>query len=162
MQKIMPCLWYDNEAEEAAKLYVSVFKNSKLGTITHYTKSAEGVSGKAAGTVLTVSFQIEGQDFLAMNGGPQFKFSKAISFIVDCETQEEVDELWSKLTANGGKEGPCGWLKDKFGLSWQITPRILTELISDPDPKKADAVMAAMLKMNKIDIKAIQEVYDAA
>lgn len=162
MKKITPCLWYDNEAKEAAELYVSVFKNSRMGTITYYTKSSEKVSGKPAGSVLTVSFQIEDQEFMALNGGSNFKFSEAVSFVVDCDTQEEIDELWSKLTANGGKAGPCGWLKDKFGLSWQITPNILNEMITDPDPKKADAAMAAMLKMEKIDIAAIQAAYDKA
>jgi predicted 3-demethylubiquinone-9 3-methyltransferase (glyoxalase superfamily) len=159
MQKIIPNLWYDDRAEEAANLYVSTFKNSKINNIARYPKSAEEVSGRPAGSVMTVSFQLEGQDFLALNGGPLFKFSEAISFLVNCETQEEIDELWAKLS-EGGEEGPCGWLKDKFGLSWQITPVILGQMMQDPDPQKAERVMAAMLKMKKIDIAALRGAYD--
>lgn len=162
MQKITPNLWFDSQAEEAAKLYTSVFKNSKIKNIARYPKSAEEVSGKKAGSVMTVSFQIEGQDFLALNGGPQFKFSEAISFIVSCEDQPEVDEFWEKLTADGGEEGPCGWCKDKFGLSWQIVPTALGEMLSDPDAGKRERAMAAMLKMKKIDIKKLEQARDAA
>ena len=155
MQKITPCLWFDGKAEEAARFYVSVFRRSKIGKITHYT---EGMP-LPAGTVLTVSFRIEGQDFLALNGGPEFKFTEAISLMVDCKTQKEVDELWAKLTAGGGQPVECGWLKDKYGLSWQLVPSILMKAIQDKDPAKVKRVMDAMMKMVKIDIAAIQKAY---
>jgi predicted 3-demethylubiquinone-9 3-methyltransferase (glyoxalase superfamily) len=159
LQKITPNLWFDNQAEEAANFYVSIFKNSKIGDITRYGEAAAEISGKPKGSVLTVTFQIEGQEFTALNGGPQFKFTEAISLLVNCETQQEVDELWEKLS-EGGEEGPCGWLKDKYGVSWQVVPCILDEMIQDPDPVKAERVMKAMLQMQKIDIAGLQQAYD--
>lgn len=156
MSKMMPFLWFDNQAEEAAKFYVSVFKNSKVLGVSRYGDAGPGPKGSA----MTVSFELDGQQFTALNGGPQhFGFSEAISFYVDCETQAEVDELWEKLTA-GGEPGPCGWLKDKYGLSWQIVPRVLSELLGDKDPAKANRVMQAMLKMGKLDIAGLQRAYD--
>jgi predicted 3-demethylubiquinone-9 3-methyltransferase (glyoxalase superfamily) len=131
MQKILPCLWFDNQAEEAMNFYVSIFKNSKVGSITRYGETGPG----QAGTVMTVTFQLDGHEFMALNGGPEFQFSEAISLFVNCETQGEVDELWEKLS-EGGEEGPCGWLKDKYGLSWQIVPTVLGELLNDQMPRK--------------------------
>jgi predicted 3-demethylubiquinone-9 3-methyltransferase (glyoxalase superfamily) len=151
MFKIKPCLWFDNNAEEAANLYVSIFKNSRILKISHYTEAGP----LPAGTVLVVEFQIEGQEFLALNGGPEFHFSEAISFSVDVETQEELDDLWHRLSA-GGQEGPCGWLKDRYGLSWQIVPTVLSELMSGADPVKAAKVTAALFKMGKLDIAALK------
>ena len=145
MQKIVPFLWFDGQAEAAAKFYVSIFKDSKV----------------LSATPMSVTFQLEGQQFYALNGGPQFKFTPAISLFVNCETQQEVDELWSKLTA-GGSDEQCGWLKDKYGLSWQIIPKTLGRLLNDKNPKKANAAMQAMLKMKKIDIKALQQAFDGA
>lgn len=159
LQKITPNLWFDNQAEEAANFYVSIFKNSKIGDITRYGEAAAEISGKPKGSVMTITFQIEGQEFTALNGGPQFKFTEAISLLVSCDTQQEVDELWEKLS-EGGEEGPCGWLKDKYGVSWQVVPRILDEMIRDPDPVKAERVMKAMLQMQKIDIAGLQQAYD--
>ena len=153
MQKITPMLWFDKEAEEAANLYVSIFKNSKVEEVSRYPEG----SPAPAGSVMMVKFNLDGQDFLALNAGPHFKFTEAISFVVDCENQEEVDHFWNKLTAEGGQESQCGWLKDKFGLSWQITPRILTELIQDKDPERAKRVMQAMMQMKKIDIAALEQ-----
>ena len=152
-------MWFDNQAEEAANFYVSIFKNSKIGDITRYGEAAAEISGKPKGSVMTITFQIEGQEFTALNGGPQFKFTEAISLLVNCDTQQEVDELWEKLS-EGGEEGPCGWLKDKYGVSWQVVPRILDEMIRDPDPVKAERVMKAMLQMQKIDIAGLQQAYD--
>jgi predicted 3-demethylubiquinone-9 3-methyltransferase (glyoxalase superfamily) len=154
MQKIAPFLWFDTQAEEAAKFYVGVFRNSRIGRITRYGEAGPGPKG----SVMTVEFELEGQHFTALNGGPQFKFTEAISFSVDCKTQKEVDEFWEKLSA-GGEEGPCGWLKDKYGLSWQINPTVLGEMLNDPDPKKAKRVMEAMLTMKKIDIAALKKAY---
>jgi predicted 3-demethylubiquinone-9 3-methyltransferase (glyoxalase superfamily) len=159
LQKITPNLWFDNQAEEAAHFYVSIFKNSKIGNITRYGEAAAEISGKPKGSVMTVTFQIEGQEFIALNGGPQFKFTEAISLLVNCDTQQEVDELWEKLS-QGGEEGPCGWLKDKYGVSWQVVPRVLDEMIRDPDPVKAERVMNAMLQMQKIDIAGLRQAYD--
>ena len=156
MQKITPMLWFDNNAEEAVNLYVSTFKNSKINSVSRYGDAGPGPKG----SVMTMSFQLEGQNLTALNAGPQFKFNEAISFVVDCQTQEEVDALWEKLTSNGGKESQCGWLKDRFGLSWQITPRVLIELIQDKDPVKSQRVMQAMLQMKKIDIQALKDAYD--
>ena len=156
MQKITPFLWFDANAEEAMKFYTSVFKNSKVGKVTLYPEGSPG----PAGTVMVGSFQIEGQEFIALNGGPVFKFTEAISFVVNCETQEEVDEYWKKLIAGGGKEVECGWLKDKFGLSWQIVPTILAKLMADKDPVKSKRVMQAMLKMKKIDIEGLKRAYE--
>jgi len=149
MQKLTTCLWLDDKAQEAAQFYVSIFKDSKIGSIAHYPESAVEVSGRPAGSVMTVEFELEGQKFLGLNGGPQFKFSEAVSFIIDCADQAEVDYYWEKLT-EGGQESVCGWLKDKYGLSWQVTPKQLVELLSSPDKEKANRVMEAMLKMKKI------------
>jgi len=155
MQKITPFLWFDTQAEEAANFYVSLFKNSKITNINRY-----GEAGPLpAGTVLTVAFQLEGQEFVALNGGPQFHFSEAISLYVNCETQEEVDELWAKLT-EGGEESMCGWLKDRYGLSWQIIPAGLIEMLSSPDAEKALRATQAMFTMKKIDLEKIREAYE--
>jgi len=150
MKKIIPFLWFDTQAEEAMNFYVSIFKNSKVLSVT------PGSNGIAQ----FVTFELEGQEFMALNAGPQFKFNESISFFVDCKTQEEVDELWEKLTADGGEESMCGWLKDKYGLSWQIIPAVLGELLSDKDPEKANRVMQAMLKMQKIDIAGLERAYN--
>ena len=147
MQKITPFLWFDSQAEEAANFYTSIFKNSKLGTVSRYGEAGPGPNG----TVMLVTFQLEGDEFIALNGGPLFKFTEAISLSVNCQTQEEVDELWEKLSA-GGEKGRCGWLKDKYGLSWQINPTVLGEMLNDKDPGKSNRVMRAMLQMDKIDI----------
>lgn len=157
MQKITPFLWFDNQAEEAANFYVSIFKNSKIGTVRRYEDAGPGPKA----SVMTVSFQLEGQEFVALNGGPHFKFTPAISLFVNCETQEEVDELWEKLLA-GGRKDQCGWLQDKFGLSWQIIPRQLMEMLGDKDPGRSQRVMKAMLQMDKIDINRLQEAYERA
>jgi predicted 3-demethylubiquinone-9 3-methyltransferase (glyoxalase superfamily) len=162
MQKIKPFLWFDNQAEEAANLYTSIFKNSKIGSITRYDKAAAQASGRPAGSAMTVEFELEGQRFVGLNGGPIFKFTEAVSFAVSCETQEEVDYFWNKLTADGGAESQCGWLKDKFGLSWQIVPKILPELLKDKDAAKAHRVMKAMLQMKKIDIAKLKEAAEFA
>ncbi len=154
MQTITPFLWFDTQAEQAAKFYVSVFKNSRIVTTARYGEAGPGPKG----SVMTVLFELDGQQFIALNGGPQFKFTEAISFSVSCETQEEVDRFWQQLSA-GGEEGPCGWLKDKYGLSWQVNPTILGKMLSDPDPKKSRRVMEAMLKMKKIDIAALKQAY---
>jgi predicted 3-demethylubiquinone-9 3-methyltransferase (glyoxalase superfamily) len=156
MQKISPFLWFDNQAEEAARFYVSIFKNSKIGKVTYYGDTGPGPKG----AVMTVEFQLEGQDFVALNGGPQFKFTEAVSFTVNCSSQEEVDYSWEKLSADGGQTGPCGWLKDKFGLSWQVTPRVLVEMLQDQDPAKAQRVMSTMMEMEKIDIASLKRAYD--
>jgi predicted 3-demethylubiquinone-9 3-methyltransferase (glyoxalase superfamily) len=155
MQKITPFLWFDDQAEEAMDFYVSVFKNSRVASIIRYGEAGPG----AAGTVMTARFVLDGQEFVALNGGPQFTFSPAISFVVNCTTQAEVDELWEKLSA-GGKEIQCGWLEDRYGLSWQIVPTALVEMLNDPDPVKANRVMQAMLQMVKIDIAALRRAYD--
>ena len=154
-KKITPCLWFDTQAEEAAKFYASVFKNAKIGKISRYGKEGFEVHGKQAGTVMTVEFEIEGQEFLALNGGPHFKFNEAVSFQVPCETQEEIDYFWSTL-AKDGEEGRCGWLKDKFGLSWQVFPRALPEMLMDGNSETAQRVMRSMLQMRKIDIGALK------
>ncbi len=157
MQKITPFLWFDDQAEEAVKFYTSVFKNSKIGRILRYSEEAAKASGRPAGSVLTVEFEMEGQKFVALNGGPLFKFNESISFVVNCETQEEVDYFWEKLTADGGQESQCGWLKDKFGLSWQVVPTVLIDMLHDKDSKKSERVTAAMLQMKKIDINKLKE-----
>ncbi len=154
MQKITTFLWFDDKAEEAANFYVSLFKNSKIETVARYGDAGPGPKG----TVMVVTFQLEGQQFTALNGGPQFTFTPAISLFVNCETQEEVDELWEKLSA-GGRKDRCGWLQDKYGLSWQVIPTVLGKLMSDPDPGKSARVVKAMLQMDKIDIKRLQEAY---
>ncbi|HEX5758188.1 MAG TPA: VOC family protein [Thermoanaerobaculia bacterium] len=156
-QKITTFLWFDQNAEEAANHYVSIFDDAKILSVTRYGDAGPGPKG----SVMTVLFQLEGQELVALNGGPQFKFTEAISLSVGCDTQEEIDELWGKLTA-GGEEGPCGWLKDKFGLSWQINPPVLIEMLQDPDPEKAKRVMEAMLQMKKIDIARLEEAYASA
>jgi predicted 3-demethylubiquinone-9 3-methyltransferase (glyoxalase superfamily) len=156
-QKITPFLWFDGKAEAAANFYVSVFRNSKVVSVTRYGQAGPGPKG----SVMSAVFQLEGQQFHALNGGPQFKFSPAISLFVDCETQQEVDELWERLSA-GGKTNRCGWLDDKFGLTWQIIPKILVKLLRDKDAGKASAVMQAMLKMGKLDIAGLQRAYDQA
>jgi predicted 3-demethylubiquinone-9 3-methyltransferase (glyoxalase superfamily) len=155
MQKISPFLWFDNQAEEAMNHYVSIFKNSKAGSITRFGDAGPGPKG----SVMTASFELEGQQFTALNGGPKFKFTEAISFLVRCETQEEVDRLWDKLS-EGGQTQQCGWLKDKFGLSWQIVPSVLIEMMKDPDPQKSQRVMEAMLQMTKIDIARLKQAYE--
>jgi predicted 3-demethylubiquinone-9 3-methyltransferase (glyoxalase superfamily) len=152
MKKITPFLWFDTEAEEAMNLYVSIFKNSKVLGVT------PGPNGRA----MSVNFELEGQEFIGLNAGPEFKFNESISFLVNCNSQAEVDELWEKLTADGGEESRCGWLKDKYGLSWQIIPTALGEMLGDPNPKKAGRAMQAMLQMNKIDIQALKQAYDGA
>lgn len=157
VQRITPFLWFDTQAEEAVKFYTSIFKKSKIGNIARYDKAGEKVSGRPAGSVMTVEFQIEGQDFIALNGGPIFKFNESISFVVNCRTQKEVDYYWKKLTSGGGKEVQCGWLTDKFGLSWQIVPTVLNELMGSKDAAKSQRVMEAMLKMVKLDIKKLKQ-----
>lgn len=160
MQKFTPCLWFDNQAEEAAKFYVSVFKNSNIKSTDLYLEGMEEVTGKPTGSVMLVNFELDGQDFMALNGGPDFKFTEAISFVIDCEDQAEMDEYWDKLTADGGQESMCGWLKDKFGVSWQLSPRAVVKMLADPDPEKAKRVMHLFMKMKKIDIAALQAAYD--
>ena len=159
MQKITPFLWFDNNAEEAANFYVSVFKNSKIGGNARYGEDGAEASGRPKGTVMTVKFQLDGQDFIALNGGPHFKFTEAISLVVNCETQEEVDEFWEKLS-EGGEKSRCGWLKDKYGLSWQVVPTVLGELFQSGDAERSERVMKAMLKMDKLDIRTLQQAYD--
>jgi len=158
MQKITPFLWFDNNAEEAAKYYTSIFKNSKIIDIVHYGESAAKASGRPRGTVMIVTFELEGQRFMALNGGPVFKFSPAISFLVNSNTQKEVDDLWEKLSEGGEKE-QCGWLKDKFGVSWQIVPNIVGEMLQDRDTKKSERVMEALLQMTKIDKQGLSKAY---
>jgi predicted 3-demethylubiquinone-9 3-methyltransferase (glyoxalase superfamily) len=159
-QKIMPCLWFDTEGEAAAKHYVSIFKNSRIGRTGRYGNEGKEITGKEAGAVMTVEFELEGQKFLALNGGPQFKFDEAISFQVFCDTQEEIDHFWNRLS-EGGSEGPCGWLKDKFGLSWQVVPTAVPEMLSSAPAEKADRVMKEIFKMRKIDIATLQKAYAA-
>ena len=156
MPKVSPFLWFNDQAEEAANFYCSVFKNSKILHVSRYGDAGPGPKGSA----MVVDFELDGQRLLALNGGPQYKFSEAISFSVECETQQEVDEFWNKLTGNGGEPGPCGWLKDKYGLSWQVNPTILGRMLSDPDPERSKRVMEAMLKMKKIVIADLQKAYD--
>jgi predicted 3-demethylubiquinone-9 3-methyltransferase (glyoxalase superfamily) len=158
MQKVSPFLWFDTQAEEAATFYVSLFDDSEITEVSRYPENTPG----PAGSVMTVSFQLAGQEFTALNGGPEYSFTEAVSFFVRCEDQDEVDRFWSQLTADGGEEGPCGWLKDRFGLSWQIVPDRLMELLSDPDPARANAAMQAMLQMHKIEIKALEDAANAA
>jgi predicted 3-demethylubiquinone-9 3-methyltransferase (glyoxalase superfamily) len=160
MQKITPFLWFDNQAEQAAKFYTSLFKNSRILDVARYGESGAKASGRPKGSVLTVKFRLDGQEFVALNGGPIFKFTEAISFVVNCGTQKEVDRFWKKLSA-GGKEGQCGWLKDKYGVSWQIVPTALIEMLLDKDPHKSQRVMQAMLKMTKIDITKLKKAYNA-
>jgi predicted 3-demethylubiquinone-9 3-methyltransferase (glyoxalase superfamily) len=155
IQKITPFLWFDHQAEEAAGFYASIFPNSKIVKVVRYGKAGPGPPGSA----MTVEFQLEGQTFVALNGGPLFKFTEAISFVVNCQAQDEVDAYWDKLSA-GGSDLQCGWLKDKFGLSWQIVPTVLSELLSDPDPQKSQRVMKALMTMKKLDIRALKQAFD--
>ena len=157
MQKITPFLWFNDNAEEAMNFYISTFKNSKVVSVTRYGEAGPGPKG----TVMTAKFELDGQEFVALNGGPQFTFSEAISFVVNCKTQQEVDELWEKLSA-GGNKSRCGWLKDKYGLSWQVVPTVLPEMLQDKDAAKSKKVMEAMLQMDKIDIETLQRAYRAA
>ena len=157
LTKITPCLWFDTEAEEAAKYYTGIFDNSRITKVTHFGSSGP----RPEGMVMTVTFELDGQEFITLNGGPEFTFNEAISFQVHCETQEEVDRFWGTLS-EGGEEGPCGWLKDRYGVSWQIVPTVLDELVSDPDPERAQAAMKAMLGMGKLDIAELQRAADSA
>jgi predicted 3-demethylubiquinone-9 3-methyltransferase (glyoxalase superfamily) len=157
MDKLTPCLWFDTEGEEAAEFYVSVFPNSRIGRVLRYGDAGP----RAAGSVMTVEFELDGRPFIALNGGPEFTFNEALSLQIDCADQDEVDYYWQKL-GEGGEYGPCGWLKDRYGLSWQVVPTLLTELVADPDPAKSQAVMRAMLAMGKIDVGELQTAYDAA
>ena len=156
MQKITPFLWFDNQAEEAVNFYVSIFRNSRITNIARYGDDAAKVSGRPQGSVMTVAFELDGQPFVALNGGPVFTFSPAVSFVVDCATQDEVDRLWDRLSA-GGEPQQCGWLRDKYGVTWQIVPAVLGKLLSDPDAARAQRVMQAMLQMNKLDIGALKQ-----
>ena len=160
MQKINPFLWFDDQAEEAVNFYTSLFKNSKIGRILRYTEEAAENAGRPVGSVLTIEFEIEGQKFVALNGGPLFTFNESVSFVVNCETQQEVDYFWEKLTADGGEKSACGWLKDRFGLSWQITPTVLIDMLHDKDPEKAKRIMKTMLQMQKIEIPKLKAAYD--
>ncbi|MES2221598.1 MAG: VOC family protein [Acidobacteriota bacterium] len=159
MQKITTFLWFDDNAEEAANFYSSIFKNSKIKTITRYREAAANASGRPAGSVMTVVFQLDGQEFIALNGGPHFHFSEAISLVVNCDSQAEIDEYWEKLSA-GGQESQCGWLKDKYGLSWQVVPARIERWLSDKDPEKSARVMNAVLQMRKLDLQTLQDAYD--
>ena len=161
MQKISPCLWFDDQGEEAAKFYTSIFKESKIGDVMRYGKEGYEIHGREEGTVMTVEFEIEGQKFLGLNGGPIFKFNEAISFQVYCETQEEVDYYWEKLSEGGDEKAQqCGWLKDKYGVSWQIVPIILIKMLKDKDSEKSQKVMKAMLQMHKLDISTLKKAYE--
>lgn len=161
MQKITPCLWFDDQAEEAVNFYVSLFRNSMIMNITRYGDAGAQASGRPEGSVMTVTFKLEGQDFMALNGGPVFKFTEAISLMAHCETQEELDELWQRLSEGGDEQAQqCGWLKDRYGLSWQIVPTVLDEMLQDRDPKKSENVMRAFLSMKKIDIAALKKAYE--
>ena len=161
MQKITPCLWFDSNAEEAVSFYTSVFKNSKIGNISRYGNEGYEIHRKPAGTVLTIEFELNGQVFTALNGGPVFKFNEAISFQVGCESQEEVDYYWEKLSEGGDQNAQrCGWLKDKYGLSWQIVPTVLGKMLQDKDAKKSERVMKALLQMKKLDIKTLKQAYE--
>jgi len=159
MQKIIPFLWFDDQAEEAARFYASVFPDSRVGRVTRYGESAAKASGRPAGSAMTVELVLAGQRFVALNGGPMFQFSEAVSFVVDCASQEEVDHYWQALS-DGGEEGPCGWLKDRYGLSWQVVPAVLDELLGDPDAGRAQRAMQAMLGMSKIDIDGLRSAAD--
>ena len=160
VQRLTPCLWFDGQAEQAATFYTAIFKNSKIGQVSRYGEAGREVHGRPAGTVMTVAFELDGQTFTALNGGPEFKFNEAVSFQINCDTQEDVDYYWAKLTAGGDdKAQQCGWLKDKYGVSWQVVPRVLMEMISDPDPRKSGRVMEALLPMKKLDIAALKRAY---
>ena len=158
MQRITPFLWFDHQAEEAATFYVAIFKNSRIGSVARYDGEAAAASGQPKGSVMTVAFELDGQCFTALNGGPMFKFTEAISLVVNCETQDEIDHFWSKLSG-GGQEVQCGWLKDRFGVSWQVVPAVLPELLQDKDPDKARRVMAAIMKMKKLHIDVLKRAW---
>ncbi|HEY7573133.1 MAG TPA: VOC family protein [Nitrososphaeraceae archaeon] len=161
MQKIIPCLWFDDKAEEAAKFYASIFKNSKIGDVTYYGKEGYEIHGGKEGSVLTMEFEIEGQKFVGLNGGPVFKFNEAISFQIHCETQEEVDYYWNKLSEGGDEKAQqCGWLKDKYGVSWQVVPIALIQMLKDKRTEKSERVMKVMLQMHKLDIKTLKQAYE--
>ena len=161
IRKITPFLWFDNQAEEAVSFYTSIFENSKIVSITRYGEEGAAASGRPNGTVMTVAFQLDGQEFVALNGGPHFTFTEAISFIVNCESQQEVDYYWKTLSGGGDEKAQqCGWLKDKYGVSWQIVPTVLGELLNDPDPENSRRVMKAMLQMKKIDIAGLKQAYE--
>lgn len=157
--RITPFFWFDNQAEEAVKFYVSIFRNSRIGSITRYDEEGAKAAGRPKGSVMTVAFELDEQEFVALNGGPVFKFTEAISLVVNCETQQEVDHFWERLSA-GGHQVQCGWLKDRFGLSWQVVPTVLVEMLQDKDPEKSKRVMAAMLKMIKLDIEGLKKAYE--
>lgn len=160
IHKITPCLWFDEQAEDAARFYTAIFKNSKISSISRYGEAGREVHGKPPGTVLTVEFELEGQGFIALNGGPVFRFNEAISFQIDCATQDEVDYYWDRLSESGPVEAQqCGWLKDKYGVSWQIVPSVLPQMMKDPDYAKSERVMSAMLQMKKLDIEQLQRAY---
>ena len=159
LQRITPCLWFDHQAEEAAKFYVSIFEDSRITSVARYDDAAAKAAGRPKGSVMTVAFELDGQELTALNGGPVFKFTEAISLVVNCQTQEEVDHFWSKLSA-GGQDVQCGWLKDRFGVSWQVVPTVLSEMLQDKDPEKSKRVMAAMLKMRKISIEGLKHAYE--
>jgi predicted 3-demethylubiquinone-9 3-methyltransferase (glyoxalase superfamily) len=160
-QKIKPCLWFDGRAEEAANFYVAIFKNSRITNISHFGDAGQEIHGQKAGSVMTAAFELEGQPFVALNGGPQFKFNEAISLQIHCETQEEVDHFWEKLSQGGDPAAQqCGWLKDKYGLSWQVIPTVLFEMLEDPDAEKSNRAMTAMMQMKKLDIAQLQRAYD--
>ena len=161
MQQCTPCLWFDNQAEEAAEFYTGIFKDSKILSTVRYPKAAEEVSGKKAGSVMTVEFELNGQRFVALNGGPEFRFNESVSFMIPCADQKEIDYYWQRLT-NGGEESMCGWLKDKFGLSWQVVPKRLDEMMEDDDRNKVEAVTSAFLQMKKLDVAALEKAYKAA
>jgi predicted 3-demethylubiquinone-9 3-methyltransferase (glyoxalase superfamily) len=158
-QRITPFLWFDHQAEEAVNFYVSIFKNCKIGTMARYDEAAAKASGRPPGSVMTVAFELDGEEFIALNGGPLFKFTEAISFVVNCETQGEVDHFWEKLSA-GGQQVQCGWLRDRFGVSWQVVPTVLSEMLQDKDPEKSKRVMRAMLNMKKLNIEALENAYE--
>ncbi len=159
-QRITPCLWFDRQAEDAAKFYTSIFKNSRIGAISRYGEAGREIHGMPAGTVLTVAFELDGHSFTALNGGPQFTFNEAISLQVNCDTQQEIDHYWNRLSEGGDpRSQQCGWLKDRFGLSWQVVPTVLPRLMTDPDPKKSERVMTALLQMKKLDIAALERAH---
>ena len=163
VQPITPCLWFDTQAEEAARYYTGIFKNSKIGTIARYGEAGREVTGKAPGTVMTVAFELNGQPFTALNGGPDFKFNEAVSFQIMCRTQDEVDHYWDRLSAGGDKQAQqCGWVKDKYCVSWQVVPTVLVEMMADPDKEKSGRVMEAMLQMKKLDIAELERAYDGS
>lgn len=159
MNKMSTCLWFDKEAEEAANLYISVFKNGKINSIARYGKEGFEIHGRPEGSVMVVEFEVNGQEFMALNGGPIFKFNESVSLVVHCETQKEIDDYWQKLTANGGQESQCGWLKDKFGLSWQITPTALRKMMATGTKEQNERVVAAYMKMKKFDIAALERAF---